>query len=146
MALKRLAFILALSCSAGALQAQPASIPVDKSFSVAGVTDQNENGIAVFAKVIQAGDRVAICGVSAMIGDLSNASARQFRSQIVRKLTYKIGNARLRFPTGKFTKVDSTDDIPGAQAGCALTRTSWNPAFASEELRIEAQGTITVRD
>jgi len=64
---------------------------------------------------------------------------------VVRQLQFRVAGQKLIVATRNFNRLATLDEAKTAKAGCSITRTPWQPAYAGKELAMDA-GRVTYSD
>ncbi len=135
------ALALSLLLATPALAEVP-TITIDKGYEGIGYSLSSSGNIEVYAAPRQASGMLAICGFVMTLK--SNATTRMVEKKASANIAFWLGNTPLHVNTLVFKRYKTEEELKASPlAGCDVTQTPWNPAFAKTKLRMEmSSGTV----
>lgn len=114
-------------CGAGVAVAQ--EVPLTGTVHGVELAMDNDAAIVVLLTLREVDGRVAACGQSFMVG--TSATARAMRNAVLREVTVRVGGRALDVDASRFARFATEDEARAGMARCSVSRTPWQPGFAT---------------
>jgi hypothetical protein len=123
--------------------AQDVEVPPSDDFKGLLYAVNSKSEIFVFAALRDVGGMVGVCGL-VWTNDATN-SAKFLEPKFTKKMRFSVSGQKLVVNTQKFNRFASREEANDGMAGCAVTKTAWQAAYASASLEMDLPST-TVYD
>jgi hypothetical protein len=142
---KVLGFVCAAAVAtlAGPVLAQDAEVPLADDFAGLSYSIDTRSDIFMYVGIRDVGGKVGVCGV--VWTENATNVAKRLEPKFSQKIRFSVAGERLRVNVRKFNRYESEAEATAGLAGCSMTRTAWQAAYANAELEMSLSPT-TIAD
>lgn len=124
----------------GAGDAVAQEVPLAGNVLAVELALDNDAAIVLLVSLREVEGRVAACGLSYMTG--TSATARAMRNTVLREVMVRAGGRTLDVDATRFARFATEDEARAGLARCSVSRTPWQPGFATARPEVALRNSI----
>ena len=123
-----------MSVMAGSSRAQDAEVRLADDFAGISYSIDTRSDVFMYVGVREVGGKVGVCAV--VWTENATNTARRLEPRFSQKIRFSVSGQDLRVNVRKFNRYGSEAEATAGLAGCSITRTAWQAAYAGAEVEM----------